>query len=151
VESPSDPVDTALMQRAITLARGVRRLTAPNPWVGAVVVRDGEVVGEGATSSPGGPHAEVHALRAAGDAAAGSTVYVTLEPCSHHGRTPPCADGLLDAGVARVVVAMEDPDPRVAGRGVAALRAAGVRVDVGIAAREAARILDEFLVVIVCC
>jgi diaminohydroxyphosphoribosylaminopyrimidine deaminase/5-amino-6-(5-phosphoribosylamino)uracil reductase len=132
------------MQRAIELARGVRRRTAPNPWVGAVVVRDGEVVGEGATSPPGGPHAEVHALRAAGGAAAGATVYVTLEPCSHHGRTPPCADGLLDAGVARVVVAMEDPDPRVAGRGIAAMRAAGVRVDVGTCAAEAARLLAPY-------
>jgi diaminohydroxyphosphoribosylaminopyrimidine deaminase/5-amino-6-(5-phosphoribosylamino)uracil reductase len=132
------------MQRAIELARGVRRRTAPNPWVGAVVVRDGEVVGEGATSPPGGPHAEVHALRAAGEAAAGATVYVTLEPCSHHGRTPPCVDGLLDAGIARVVVAMEDADPRVAGRGIAALRAAGVRVDVGSCAAEAARLLAPY-------
>jgi diaminohydroxyphosphoribosylaminopyrimidine deaminase/5-amino-6-(5-phosphoribosylamino)uracil reductase len=132
------------MQRAIELARGVRRGTAPNPWVGAVVVRDGAVVGEGATSPPGGPHAEVHALRAAGGAAAGATVYVTLEPCSHHGRTPPCAEGLVDAGVARVVVAMEDPDPRVAGRGIAALRDAGVRVDVGVGAAEAARLLAPY-------
>jgi diaminohydroxyphosphoribosylaminopyrimidine deaminase/5-amino-6-(5-phosphoribosylamino)uracil reductase len=137
--------DEALMQRAIQLARGVRRSTAPNPWVGAVVVREGAVVGEGATAPPGGPHAEVRALRAAAERAEGATVYVTLEPCSHQGRTPPCVDSLLTARVARVVVALEDPDPRVTGRGLAALRAAGVAVDVGVGADEARRLLAPYL------
>ena len=137
--------DEALMQRAIQLARGVRRSTAPNPWVGAVVVRDGAVVGEGATAPPGGPHAEVRALRAAAERAEGATVYVTLEPCSHQGRTPPCVDSLLMARVARVVVALEDPDPSVTGRGLAALRAAGVAVDVGVGADKARRLLAPYL------
>jgi diaminohydroxyphosphoribosylaminopyrimidine deaminase/5-amino-6-(5-phosphoribosylamino)uracil reductase len=108
-------------------------------------VRDGEVVGVGATSPPGGPHAEVHALRAAGSRAEGATVYVSLEPCSHHGRTPPCVDALLAARVARVVVALEDPDRRVQGRGVGALRAAGVTVDVGVGAEAAQRLLAPYL------
>ena len=98
--------DAELMARAISLAAGVRRRTPPNPWVGCVITRDGEVVGEGATEPPGGAHAEAGALEVAGDRARGATAYVTLEPCSHHGRTPPCADALLDAGVHRVVVAI---------------------------------------------
>ncbi len=137
--------DEALMQRAIELARSVRRSTAPNPWVGAVVVRDGVIVGEGATSPPGGPHAEVHALQAAGERAHGATLFVSLEPCSHHGRTPPCTDALLAAGVERVVVALADPDSRVEGRGITALRAAGVPVDVGVGAHDAQRLLAPYL------
>jgi diaminohydroxyphosphoribosylaminopyrimidine deaminase/5-amino-6-(5-phosphoribosylamino)uracil reductase len=133
------------MRRAIELARGVRRFTAPNPWVGAVVVRDGVIVGEGATAPPGGPHAEVHALRAAGSRAEGATVYVSLEPCSHDGRTPPCVDALLAARVAHVVVALHDPDSRVGGRGIAALRAGGVTVDVGVGASEAQQLLAPYL------
>jgi len=122
------------MVQAAALAARVRRRTAPNPWVGAVLVRDGVVVGEGATEPPGGRHAEVQALARAGARARGATAYLTLEPCAHHGRTPPCADALVAAGVARVVVATEDPDPRVAGEGVARLRSAGIVVEVGIAA-----------------
>jgi diaminohydroxyphosphoribosylaminopyrimidine deaminase/5-amino-6-(5-phosphoribosylamino)uracil reductase len=134
------------MARSLALARAVRRRTAPNPWVGCVVVRDGQIVGEGATRPPGGPHAEVEALRAAGERARGATAYVTLEPCGHEGRTPPCVDALIGAGIARVVVAIEDPDPQVSGRGIARLRAAGIAVDVGVQSSEAARLLAPYLV-----
>src|SRR5207253_2921721 len=113
------------MARALALGRQALGSTSPNPWVGAVVVRDGKIVGEGFTRPPGGRHAEVVALEAAGDLAAGATLYVTLEPCSHQGRTPPCVDAILRAGVARVVFALIDPDPQVAGRGLARLKAAG--------------------------
>jgi diaminohydroxyphosphoribosylaminopyrimidine deaminase/5-amino-6-(5-phosphoribosylamino)uracil reductase len=138
--------DDDLMRRAETLAATARSRTAPNPWVGCILVRDGEVVGEGATRPPGGPHAEVEALRAAGDRARGATAYVTLEPCAHHGQTPPCTDALLAAGVARVVVALEDPDPRVSGRGIAALRDRGLTVDVGVGAASARAGLLPYLV-----
>jgi diaminohydroxyphosphoribosylaminopyrimidine deaminase / 5-amino-6-(5-phosphoribosylamino)uracil reductase len=145
----TDPATRALdarsMARAIELAAGVRASTPPNPWVGCVLVTaDGEVV-EGATQPPGGPHAEAVALAAAGPAARGATAYVTLEPCSHHGRTPPCADALVEAGVARVVVGVEDPDPQVAGRGVGRLRDAGVQVEVGCLADEVAEQLAPYL------
>jgi len=123
--------DELAMQRAMALAETVRRLAPPNPWVGCVLLRDGEMVGEGATAAPGGPHAEITALSQAGTRAHGATAVVTLEPCSHHGRTGPCVDALVAAGVARVVVGIEDPDPQVSGRGVAALRTAGIVVDVG--------------------
>ncbi|PZC48540.1 MAG: Pyrimidine reductase [Chloroflexi bacterium] len=116
------------MARALALARGALGRTSPNPAVGAVLVKDGRVVGEGATAPPGGAHAEVAALRAAGDAARGATLFVTLEPCSIYGRTPPCTDAILAAGVSEVVVAFGDPDPRVDGSGLAQLRAAGVEV-----------------------
>jgi diaminohydroxyphosphoribosylaminopyrimidine deaminase/5-amino-6-(5-phosphoribosylamino)uracil reductase len=116
------------MQRAMELAGSVRATTSPNPWVGAVL----STGHEGATQPPGGPHAEVVALQAAGEAARGATLYVTLEPCVHHGRTPPCTEAIVAAGVSRVVVGIEDPDPRVAGRGIAALRNAGIEVTVGI-------------------
>jgi diaminohydroxyphosphoribosylaminopyrimidine deaminase/5-amino-6-(5-phosphoribosylamino)uracil reductase len=138
--------DAEVMGRALTLADGARRRTAPNPWVGCVVVADGEVVGEGATQPPGSAHAEVEALRAAGARARGATVYVTLEPCAHYGRTPPCTDAIVDAGATRVVVALEDPDPLVRGRGIAALRAAGVDVEVGTGADAARRSLAPYLV-----
>ena len=125
--------DARWMGEAIELGQSVRSLTSPNPWVGAVLVPAGdEPVTLGATAPPGGPHAEVTALELAGDSARGATVYVTLEPCSHFGRTPPCADALVAAGVGRVVVGVEDPDPKVAGRGIARLREAGVQVDVGV-------------------
>jgi diaminohydroxyphosphoribosylaminopyrimidine deaminase/5-amino-6-(5-phosphoribosylamino)uracil reductase len=127
------PADERPMRRAIQLAAAVRGTTSPNPWVGAVVEPGGW---EGATQPPGGPHAEVAALGAAGDAARGATLYATLEPCSFHGRTPPCVDAILAAGVSRVVVGMEDPDPRVRGSGIRALRAAGVTVDVGVCEDE---------------
>jgi len=118
----------APMTRAVTLGAAVRRRTAPNPWVGCVIVRDGVVVGEGASEPAGGRHAEVMALAEAGERARGATAVVTLEPCSHHGRTSPCADALLDAGVARVELALTDPDPRVSGAGIARLRNGGVDV-----------------------
>lgn len=124
-------LDEQWMARAIRLASGIQ--THPNPRVGAVIVDpSGEVVGEGAHQGAGTEHAEVLALAAAGAAAAGSTVYVSLEPCSHHGRTPPCADALVAARVARVVVGATDPDERVAGRGIERLRAAGIEVEVGV-------------------
>jgi diaminohydroxyphosphoribosylaminopyrimidine deaminase / 5-amino-6-(5-phosphoribosylamino)uracil reductase len=119
------------MRRAIELAERGRGSTSPNPMVGAVLLRQGEVVGEGFHQAPGEPHAEALALRAAGPRAAGATCYVSLEPCAHHGRTPPCADTLIAAGVARVVAAIEDPDPRVRGQGFERLRAAGVEVELG--------------------
>lgn len=137
--------DDEAMQRALALGESVRRSTAPNPWVGCVVLRGGEVVGEGATQPPGGDHAEVVALRAAGELAAGATAVVTLEPCSHHGRTGPCAAALISAGVTRVVVGAADPDGFVAGEGVARLRAAGVEVSVGTGAGEVASSLAPYL------
>lgn len=121
--------DRALLARAVAVSTGGRGRTAPNPHVGCVVAVDGRIVGEGATRPVGGPHAEVEALSAAGDAARGATAYVTLEPCAHHGRTPPCSDALRDAGIARVVVAHPDPHPAAAG-GVAALRSHGIEVEV---------------------
>jgi diaminohydroxyphosphoribosylaminopyrimidine deaminase / 5-amino-6-(5-phosphoribosylamino)uracil reductase len=117
------------LERALELAERGRGTTAPNPVVGAVVVRDGEVVGEGWHERPGGPHAEVAALEAAGERAQGATLYVTLEPCAHHGRTPPCAEAVAAAGVARVVAAVGDPDPRTNGVGFERLRKAGVAVE----------------------
>jgi diaminohydroxyphosphoribosylaminopyrimidine deaminase/5-amino-6-(5-phosphoribosylamino)uracil reductase len=138
--------DAELMARALELARTVRRLTAPNPWVGSVVARDGEVVGEGATRPPGEAHAEIVALDAAGDRARGATVFTTLEPCAHAGQTGPCVDALIAAGVARVVSAIDDPDARVSGRGHAALRTAGIAVDVGTGARESAYLLAPYIV-----
>jgi diaminohydroxyphosphoribosylaminopyrimidine deaminase/5-amino-6-(5-phosphoribosylamino)uracil reductase len=133
------------MVRALELAASVRASTSPNPWVGAVLVAPDGRRFEGATRPPGGPHAEVVALEAAGEAARGATLYVTLEPCAHHGRTPPCADAIAAAGVGRVVAALEDPDPAVAGRGFARLRAAGVEVEVGPGAAAAAELLAPYL------
>ncbi|MFL6225052.1 MAG: bifunctional diaminohydroxyphosphoribosylaminopyrimidine deaminase/5-amino-6-(5-phosphoribosylamino)uracil reductase RibD [Actinomycetes bacterium] len=130
--------DEAWMARAVALAEGGRGTASPNPMVGAVLVRDGRVVGEGFHRAAGLAHAEAVALAAAAELAAGATCYVTLEPCAHHGRTPPCADALVAAGVARVVAAVPDPDPRVGGAGLARLRAAGVRVEVGTGAETAA-------------
>ncbi len=142
--------DSLLMQRARTVALAARRRTAPNPWVGCVLTDStGAVIAEGATEPPGSRHAEAVALQAAlthgADRARGGTAYVTLEPCSHHGRTPPCADALIDAGVTRVVVAVEDPDPDVAGQGIARLRAAGVDVTVGLHAAEIRTDLAPYL------
>ena len=128
------PADAArFMARALRLAERGRHTTHPNPRVGCVVVNDGEIVGEGAHLRAGEPHAEVHALRAAGERARGADLFVTLEPCAHHGRTPPCADALVAAGVARVVIAAEDPFPKVAGRGIEKLRAAGIVIQHGVA------------------
>jgi diaminohydroxyphosphoribosylaminopyrimidine deaminase / 5-amino-6-(5-phosphoribosylamino)uracil reductase len=130
--------DRRFMELALTLGRRGLGRTWPNPAVGAVVVKDGVIVGRGWTQPGGRPHAEPVALAAAGDAARGATLYVTLEPCSHFGKSPPCADAIIAAGISRVVAAIEDPNPEVAGKGHARLRAAGIAVDVGLCAREAA-------------
>ncbi len=137
-----EETDAFFMTRALELAQRGLWTTSPNPRVGCVLVRDGQKVGEGWHEKAGEPHAEVHALRQAGVSARGATAYITLEPCSHTGRTPPCADALIAAGVVRAVVAMEDPNPLVAGRGLARLRAAGVAVEVGLEG-EAARALNS--------
>lgn len=138
-------LDAHYMARALELARQGLYSTHPNPRVGCVIVRDGQVVGEGWHVRAGEPHAEVHALRAAGDLARGATAYVTLEPCSHHGRTPPCADALVNAGVARVVAAMQDPNPEVAGRGLQRLAQAGIATHSGVLEAEARAINKGFL------
>ncbi len=137
--------DERYMARAFELARRGRFTTTPNPNVGCVVVRDGEIVGEGWHHRAGEPHAEVHALRMAGEKAKGATAYVTLEPCSHHGRTPPCCDALIAAGVSRVVAAMQDPNPQVAGRGLYRLQQAGIEVSHGLMMSEAEALNRGFL------
>jgi diaminohydroxyphosphoribosylaminopyrimidine deaminase/5-amino-6-(5-phosphoribosylamino)uracil reductase len=138
-------LDAFYMARALELARKGVYSTHPNPRVGCVIVRDGEVVGEGWHVRAGEPHAEVHALRQAGERARGATAYVTLEPCSHHGRTPPCAEALVNAGVGRVVAAMQDPNPDVAGRGLLRLMSAGIAVQSGVLEGEARAINKGFL------
>jgi diaminohydroxyphosphoribosylaminopyrimidine deaminase / 5-amino-6-(5-phosphoribosylamino)uracil reductase len=135
----SKAADQRFMQLALTLGRRGQGRTWPNPAVGAVVVKDGVIVGRGWTQPGGRPHAEPEALARAGDVARGATLYVTLEPCSHVGKSPPCADAIIAAGIARVVSAIEDPNPEVAGQGHARLRAAGIVVDIGLGALEAAR------------
>ncbi|MBD3421759.1 MAG: bifunctional diaminohydroxyphosphoribosylaminopyrimidine deaminase/5-amino-6-(5-phosphoribosylamino)uracil reductase RibD [Chitinivibrionales bacterium] len=134
--------DASSMKKALELAEGVKGLTSPNPAVGAVIVNNGSVAGTGATSPAGGPHAEIHALKMAGSTARGATLYVTLEPCCHHGRTPPCTNAIIAAGVTRVVVAQSDPNPRVKGKGIARLRRKGIRVDIGLM-RKQAHFLNE--------
>jgi len=130
-------LDHDMMARALRLAKRGLYTTDPNPRVGCVIVRNEEIVGEGFTSPAGGPHAEVNALSMAGEGARGATVYVTLEPCSHQGRTPPCSDALINAGVRRVVYAIADPNPLVNGAGAAALQAAGIKVSAGVMAAQA--------------
>ncbi|MEH2290851.1 bifunctional diaminohydroxyphosphoribosylaminopyrimidine deaminase/5-amino-6-(5-phosphoribosylamino)uracil reductase RibD [Nostoc sp.] len=137
--------DSRMMLRCLELARRALGRTSPNPLVGAVIVKDGEIVGEGFHPRAGEPHAEVFALKAAGDRSRGATIYVSLEPCNHYGRTPPCSEGLIQAGVAKVVVGMVDPNPLVAGGGIARLRAAGIEVLVGVE-EEACRQLNEAFV-----
>ena len=133
----ADLGDLAPMQAALAGARRNLGQVWPNPAVGCVLVKDGRVVGRGWTQKGGRPHAETEALARAGDAAKGATAYVSLEPCSHHGRTPPCVDALIAAGVTRVVAAVEDPDPRVSGAGMARLRTAGIAVETGVSGAEA--------------
>ena len=133
----SQAADRRFMELALALGRRTLGQTWPNPAVGAIVVKDGVIVGRGWTAPGGRPHGEPQALARAGASARGATAYVTLEPCSHHGKTPPCADALIAAGVARVVSAIEDPNPEVAGQGHARLRAAGIVVDVGLCADDA--------------
>lgn len=143
---PTDPIfDATMMRRCLELARQASGKTAPNPLVGSVIVRDRQIVGEGFHPAAGQPHAEVFALRQAGDRAQGATLYVNLEPCSHFGRTPPCADAVIAAGIQRVVVGMVDPDPRVSGRGIARLRDAGLEVTVGIEAGACETLNEAFV------
>jgi diaminohydroxyphosphoribosylaminopyrimidine deaminase/5-amino-6-(5-phosphoribosylamino)uracil reductase len=132
------------MLQALELARRGEGYVEPNPMVGCVIVRSGEVVGEGWHSEYGGPHAEIEALRVAGDAAAGATLYVTLEPCCHAGKTPPCTRALVEAKLSRVVVGCVDPNPRVAGQGLAELRAAGIQVEVGPRTEQARGLIAPF-------
>jgi diaminohydroxyphosphoribosylaminopyrimidine deaminase/5-amino-6-(5-phosphoribosylamino)uracil reductase len=136
--------DQRFMQRALDVAARARGLTSPNPMVGAVVVRDGVMIAEGFHRAAGEPHAEVEALAAAGAQARGATLYVTLEPCVHHGRTPPCAPAVIAAGVRRVVIATGDPNPRVAGRGVTLLRSEGIEVVAGVLEAPAAALNRVF-------
>jgi diaminohydroxyphosphoribosylaminopyrimidine deaminase/5-amino-6-(5-phosphoribosylamino)uracil reductase len=137
--------DHLYMARALRLAERGLLTTDPNPRVGCVLVKAGEIVGEGWHERAGGPHAEIHALQSAGAQAAGATAYVTLEPCCHHGRTPPCTEALISAGVARVVAAMEDPNPQVAGKGLAALRQAGIETRSGVLAAESEQLNAGFV------
>ncbi len=141
----SSAFDHQMMSRAIALAKKGFFTTAPNPNVGCVIVRDGNIVGEGYHYRAGEPHAEIHALRAAKEKAAGATVYVTLEPCSHFGRTPPCADALVKAGVAKVICAMQDPNPQVAGRGIQILQQAGIEVQSGLLEHDSAALNPAFI------
>ncbi len=136
--------DRIWMQRALALAARARGRTSPNPMVGAVLVKDNQLVGEGFHAYAGSDHAEVVALREAGEAGRGATLYVSLEPCCHFGRTPPCVEQIVQAGVRRVVAACEDPNPAVSGKGIAALRAAGLSVQVGLLADEAVRLNEAF-------
>lgn len=136
--------DTNFMKLALQLAESTKGQTSPNPIVGSVVVRDGEVVGMGAHLKAGTEHAEVHALKMAGAKAKGATIYVTLEPCSHHGKTPPCADLIIEKGLKRVVIATLDPNPLVAGKGVEKLQKANIEVEVGILEAEALEINKVF-------
>ncbi len=137
--------DREMMQRCLQLARQALGRTAPNPLVGCAIVQGETVVGEGFHPAAGEPHAEVFALRAAGDRARGATLYVNLEPCCHHGRTPPCTDAILQAGIARVVAGMTDPDPRVAGNGLAKLRAAGLEITVGVEEAACRQLNEAFI------
>ncbi|MEH6583185.1 MAG: bifunctional diaminohydroxyphosphoribosylaminopyrimidine deaminase/5-amino-6-(5-phosphoribosylamino)uracil reductase RibD [Halioglobus sp.] len=137
-------LDTRMMARALQQARQGKYSAMPNPHVGCVLVRGGQVIGEGYTQPAGGNHAEIEALAAAGDAQ-GATAYVTLEPCSHQGKTGPCADALITAGVSRVVAAMEDPNPEVSGRGLEKLRAAGITVSTGLLEGEARAVIPGFI------
>ena len=142
---PEESADRRLMARAIQLAARGIYTTEPNPRVGCVLARDGEIVGEGWHVRAGEGHAEVNALAQAGELARGATAYVTLEPCSHFGKTPPCADALINAGVSRVVAAMQDPNPQVAGQGLARLRAAGIEVDCGLLESDARDLNPGFI------
>ena len=137
--------DSGHMARALKLAERGQYSARPNPMVGCVIVKDRQVVGEGWHQRAGEAHAEINALQAAGDAAAGATAYVTLEPCAHHGKTPPCAEALINANIGKVFVALQDPHAAVAGRGLDALRAAGIHVDVGLMAVEAAVLNQGFV------
>jgi len=137
-------MDEVYMKLALELAQSAAGQTSPNPPVGAVVVKDGEIIGMGAHMKAGGPHAEVHALHMAGERAKGATIYVTLEPCSHHGKTPPCADLVIESGIKRAVIAVTDANKQVAGTGIKKLQAAGIEVVVGIMQAEAEKVNAAF-------
>ena len=141
----SDQVNTAFMTQALRLAERGLFTAHPNPMVGCVLVKNGDVVGEGWHKVAGEAHAEINALQAAGTAAKGATAYVTLEPCSHHGKTPPCVDALIAAGVAEVIIGIQDPNPEVDGRGIEALAKAGITVRVGVLEEQVERQLSGFL------
>lgn len=137
--------DEVMMERALKLSLKARLISPPNPWVGCVIVKDGHIIGEGHTQPPGQAHAEVMALRQAKDNAAGATVYATLEPCSHFGKTPPCTKALIEAKVARVVIGLVDPDDNVSGKGIHQLKAAGIEVVTGVCADAITRALEPYL------
>jgi diaminohydroxyphosphoribosylaminopyrimidine deaminase / 5-amino-6-(5-phosphoribosylamino)uracil reductase len=137
--------DHYFMKMALDLAASAKGRTNPNPVVGAILVKDGVIVGSGLHRKAGEPHAEVHAFRMAGEHAEGATLYVTLEPCSHFGKTPPCANLVKESKVARVVVALQDPNPQVAGRGIGLLREAGIEVEVGVLEKEARQLNERFV------
>jgi diaminohydroxyphosphoribosylaminopyrimidine deaminase/5-amino-6-(5-phosphoribosylamino)uracil reductase len=137
--------DSQMMSRAVELARRGEGFVEPNPMVGCVIVKDGEVVGEGWHQQFGGPHAEVHALQAAGERAKGATIYVTLEPCCHQGKTPPCTEAIIAAGIQRVVTALRDPFPKVAGGGLKRLVAAGIDVELGLGETEVQQLNAPYL------
>lgn len=137
--------DEIFMREALRIARNAEGRTSPNPLVGAVIVKDGKIIAEGWHRKAGTPHAEIHALNMAGELAKGATLYVTLEPCSHFGRTPPCARAIVNSGISRVVAAMKDPNPQVAGCGFEILHSAGVEVEVGILEEEARKLNEVFL------
>ena len=142
--SPINP-DTDHMQRALTLAAKAEGHVEPNPMVGAVIVKEGVILGEGYHQKFGGPHAEIEALKACTADPQGATLYVTLEPCCHHGKTPPCTHAIIRAGIKRVVVALKDPFPQVAGNGIAVLRAANIEVEVGLLQDQATYLLAPYL------
>ncbi len=149
-DAPTQPrvgteFDRKMMQRCLQLARQALGCTSPNPLVGAVIVKDGEIIGEGFHPRAGEPHAEVFALRAAGENARGATIYVNLEPCNHHGRTPPCSEALIQAGLAKVVVGMVDPNPLVGGGGIARLQAAGIEVLTGVEEVDCRQLNEGFI------
>lgn len=141
----ADKFDRQMMQRCLTLAQQALGLTSPNPLVGSVIVKAGNIVGEGFHPRAGEPHAEIFALRNAGERAAGATVYVNLEPCNHHGRTPPCTDALIAANVAKVVIGMVDPNPLVSGKGIETLQQAGINVVVGVEEAACRRLNEAFI------
>ena len=138
-------VDEELMKRCLELAQRGSLWVTPNPMVGCIIVKEGRVIAEGFHQRYGGSHAEIHALRSAGEQARGATLYVNLEPCYHHGKTPPCTEALIRAGIARVVASIKDPNPLVAGKGFEALRAAGIAVETGVLSEESARLNERFI------
>ncbi|WP_159784440.1 bifunctional diaminohydroxyphosphoribosylaminopyrimidine deaminase/5-amino-6-(5-phosphoribosylamino)uracil reductase RibD [Sodalinema gerasimenkoae] len=140
----TSPFDRAMMQRCLTLARRAQGQTAPNPMVGAVIVQEGAIIGEGFHPGAGQPHAEVFALEQAGDRAQGATIYVSLEPCNHHGRTPPCSEALVKAQVSKVIIGTVDPNPKVGGGGIARLQEAGIEVIVGVEEADCRRLNEAF-------